>query len=711
MNNLFMYLKVKIKQDAILAIDLAEKSPSIRNFNLANKILTVKLTSEKLKLQKNPDNTSLIQEKIKNYESLFLKLNEIKIEYACEYKFIVVLKSLLTNKKIKNSPQKKIIGNYKNRVGIYRSTNKDVNVNHFINKDLMDFLFENKKINNDKFNSFNIKNVNINDANMCGSQFKECNINESIFADCELTRSHFHSSTIKNSTFNHCNLINTDFLFSNIENVNFINSDLSNATIKVKSANFENSTLDNTKIEFDINNIPLMKNKKTLFETISSINDKYDAIKTSLMSALILKIQRNILYNYNDHDGHDRYNIGLSAEFIIENIFSNQYFCKNEIIKKFVTDILYSKYFDDECSNSIDKLSPDFLSFHLDLIDHYDNDKMKSFMLENNDQFIKLMVLSLYHENQNVRDRARALYDKYLNLKEIKSFVQENDIDCGDRKVDWYDKNSFNYILSNKNKDKKIVINHEDIVNVLFDNNIENNTSWTRFYLYINNDCQGINNIDYYELFNGFKILETSTIPDFVIFKNSYNKMANKIESNKWLSLFKSSGFYEQFHSVLIGMKPLSNEKLINIQEQEKLSEVFKPFLNALDGNIKKSSLTIEHYQKLCELFDITLENNALKSQYLLSLSTLIVKYSSSSVFGTDSDSPEILRMYAYALMSKANELNPKLMEKNFKEWSDRLLGMNEMFQCTDVLFSIMSDYGKEHFKDIFYKIIPLHWR
>ncbi|MCF1868869.1 hypothetical protein, partial [Klebsiella pneumoniae] len=76
MNNLFMYLKVKIKKDAILAVDLAEKSPSIRNFNLANKILTVKLTSEELKLKKNPNDISLIQKKIKNYESLFFKLNE-----------------------------------------------------------------------------------------------------------------------------------------------------------------------------------------------------------------------------------------------------------------------------------------------------------------------------------------------------------------------------------------------------------------------------------------------------------------------------------------------------------------------------------------------------------------------------------------------------------------------------------------------------------
>ncbi|WP_423140547.1 hypothetical protein [Proteus terrae] len=100
-----------------------------------------------------------------------------------------------------------------------------------------------------------------------------------------------------------------------------------------------------------------------------------------------------------------------------------------------------------------------------------------------------------------------------------------------------------------------------------------------------------------------------------------------------------------------------------------------------------------------------------MKSQYLLSLSILIIKYSSESVFGMELNSPEILRRYAYALMNKANELNPKLMGGNFDKWGNKLLGINKAFQCTDMLFSVMSDYGKKHFKNIFYKILPLHWR
>lgn len=697
MNNFFMYLKVRIKKDATLAIDLAEKSPSIRNFNLANKILAIKLTSEKLKLNKESNDTFLIKKKIKNYEFLSLRLNEIKNEYIGKDKCIVELRKSLIMKKTEDRQKEKFIEYCKNRRVIYDLSKKDTNINYFINKKLMSLLIDNKKLNNGDFYNCDLKDNNISDADICDSRFENCNLNEFEFTKCKLNQACFSGSKIKNTTFNKCDLTNANFLLSNIENVNFINSDLSSAKIKVKSASFENSTLDNAKIEFDIDNIISIENKNSLFETIRSIDDKYHEIKTSLMSALISKIKDN--------------NIGLSMKYLLENIFSNKYFCQDKIIKNFITDILYASDFNEEYSNSFDKLPPDFLSFHLDLIDNYDNNKLKSFMLKNNNNFIKLMVLSLYHENQNVRDKSRALYDKYLDLEEIKSFVEKNGIDCGDRVVDWYDKSSFNYILINRDKDKKIIINHEDIVNILFNDNVENNTSWNKFYLYIGNKCQISNNINYYKLFMGHKLLDDYKIPDFVIFKNNYEKSINIIESNKWLSLFESSDFYKRFHSVLIGMAPLSNENFINIKQQENLAETFRPFLNVSDDNIKKNSLNIEHYQKLCEVFDITLANNELKSQYLLSLSALIVKYSSSSVFGTASDSPEILRKYAYALMNKANELNPKLMGEYFDEWSDKLLGLNNRFECTDTLFSKMNDYGKKHFQNIFYKIIPLHWR
>ncbi len=175
MNNLFTYLTVKIKQDAVLSVELAEKSPSIRNFNLANKILTIKLTNEELKLQKNSKDISLIQEKIENYESLFLKLNKVKRKYAYEDKCIIELKKSLTMKKTEEREKEKIIEDYKNREVNYGFINK--NINNFINENLVGFLFGNKKVNNGYFHNVDINDDVISDVDIYNSRFHDCNIN------------------------------------------------------------------------------------------------------------------------------------------------------------------------------------------------------------------------------------------------------------------------------------------------------------------------------------------------------------------------------------------------------------------------------------------------------------------------------------------------------------------------------------------------------
>ncbi|MEY1229975.1 pentapeptide repeat-containing protein [Proteus terrae] len=706
MNNLFTYLKVKITQNAVLSVELAEKSPSIRNFSLADKILTIKLTNEGLKLQKNSKDISFIQEKIEKYESLFLKLNEVKRRYAYKDKCIIELNKSLVMNQIEKKQKEKIIEDYKNRGVSYNFMNKDIN--NFINENLVDFLFVNNKVHNGYFHKCDINDGIISGLDVYNSRFHDCNISKFTFKDCNLIKSDFYFSTINNSTFNHCDLTNANLECANIENVSFIDSNLSGAKIKVKTANFENAKLDNASIEFDMSFLKSIKNKNSLFETISSlfktissIDEKYTEIKTSLMKDLLLKINNIISSEYN--------NVEISLNLILDNIFSNKYFCKDDVIKKFITEILYTSYFNNEYSNYIDKLSPGFLSFHLDMID---NNKLISFMLNKNNHFIKLMVLSLYHENTNIKDRARALYNKYLNLKEIQPFTKTDFFGCGDKVVDWSDKSNCNYILIGSNK--KIIIDHENIVNMLFNNNLENNSSWNKFYLYIEDKLQIYSEINYKELFSSLELFPRygiKSLPNFLIFEDSYKKITNQIESNKWLSLIKLSNFYYQFHCALIGIPPSSNANLIVFERQEDLAETFMPFLSISDNEIKKNSLNIEHYQKLCEVFNITSADNKLKSQYLLSLSILIIKYSSESVFGMGLDSPEILRRYAYALMNKANELNPKLMGGNFDKWGNKLLGINKAFQCTDMLFSVMSDYGKKHFKNIFYKILPLHWR
>lgn len=109
-------------------------------------------------------------------------------------------------------------------------------------------------------------------------------------------------------------------------------------------------------------------------------------------------------------------------------------------------------------------------------------------------------------------------------------------------------------------------------------------------------------------------------------------------------------------------------------------------------------------------MFNLDLEDEKIKSQTLLSLATVFSRYSSSSVFGKEDESPQVLRDYAYALMSKENELNPEITEGNFNDWKDRRFGLNNAFACTAVLSSIMIEYAKYNFNEVISQITPPVW-
>lgn len=102
---------------------------------------------------------------------------------------------------------------------------------------------------------------------------------------------------------------------------------------------------------------------------------------------------------------------------------------------------------------------------------------------------------------------------------------------------------------------------------------------------------------------------------------------------------------------------------------------------------LKNIALKEEHLDNIYTAFNFTSEISTEKAKLLLSLAELFAKYSSSSIFGTDDDSPDALRRYSYALMKAANGLDKTVVpDKNFTAWQNILLGIDEAFSCTSVL-------------------------
>ena len=82
------------------------------------------------------------------------------------------------------------------------------------------------------------------------------------------------------------------------------------------------------------------------------------------------------------------------------------------------------------------------------------------------------------------------------------------------------------------------------------------------------------------------------------------------------------------------------------------------------------------------------------RAAVMLCLSSIFTRYSSSALFGTETESPPAVRLYASALLNEARALNPSLIDNaTATDWQARLLGIENAFTCTAILSSMMNSY------------------
>ncbi|WP_311747930.1 hypothetical protein [Proteus penneri] len=293
--------------------------------------------------------------------------------------------------------------------------------------------------------------------------------------------------------------IKFDFLASNLSNVNFTNENLDGVELNSKTKSF-----NKTESAYLLNG-KLSGNTLNKLNTINTIDDKYKEIKIKLVKQIIESI---------NNSGEVKLE-SFPIDSIIDNITSKKYYLEDGVIKDFAENLLNTKYLKEKVNMYSDKLSSGILSFNLDLISELDNEKVKEYMMKKNGCFIKLMALTVYHDDLAIQEKGRSLYNSYLEIEEIKDFAKEENL-WNNKTVDWSDKKNKNYIIVSG--DKTIVVSHEDLVNMLFPDEIGMNASWSKFSLYIKGKRKLIEQTNYYDLFN----------KDFEMFKDSYNALHKK---------------------------------------------------------------------------------------------------------------------------------------------------------------------------------------
>lgn len=675
MNNIYLYLSSRIAGNSLSAVDLAKNNPTESNFSFATKLLAIKMKITAMKIQKNNGDSLFYKQKESKYKMLFQRLEAIKKnnEYQNEYNYydspgdkfkkmseeicmrIKESKVSSTKRKLENSIN---INKRIEHCNDYRNIHIDAN-------NLRGFYLENRDLSNKKFKvstkDFDIKNVNIDFSNSClkGVDLSDVNIDGAIYKGADLT-----NAKIK--------IVVGEYL-----------TDFSNATLDGATIYFS----DSQSLNYHLNE---ERYKNSPFEIIKTISDKYKEIKVSLIKDIIKKI--NVAEMTNE----------VPIDSIIKNLISMKFCVEDETISKFI-----KKLFEIKCANKQEKdfdfcMEDKYIMTYLNLLsDFYNIQELKDFMLNKNGGFIKLMTLSLYHGNEKIKEKARVLYDRYLELDEVKPFVGKNNFSNGYYRINWRSEEYNNYILVSE--DKAIIINHKNITKMLFNNHMGCDVKWNKYFLYVDGKYKENDYINAEILFNKF----------FKVFKNNYNMSVNKVKFDKFLSLLNLGDYQKQFQSKWMDIPITSQEDFLDTEKYKDISIIFEKLLLIPEDAKEGISLKPEHYEDICKVFELTLLDNKEKSKYLLSLAILFIDFVYEFVFDVyKKEYYQPILNYACALINKANELNIELMGSKYPEWIDAFseYDMEKYSEIKDTLLK-MKKHAKKHFESIYQKIIPLHWQ
>lgn len=161
--------------------------------------------------------------------------------------------------------------------------------------------------------------------------------------------------------------------------------------------------------------------------------------------------------------------------------------------------------------------------------------------------------------------------------------------------------------------------------------------------------------------------------------------------------------------------------KLVSPEHQLRLGELAEPHLEQpmVNASGRHMKVTDAYVAKVLANAPVPCNSKLDQGYYLLCLSAILTKYSSSAQFGTEYDSPEPLRRLAAGLLNAARKrlpLGPKA-SRTFTDLQNRLLGNGNAFTCTAVVHGDMRKLLRQLYetdtawKRIYEASMPATWR
>ncbi|WGL99603.1 pentapeptide repeat-containing protein [Arsenophonus sp. aPb] len=668
--------------------------------NLANaKLVNANLTSANL------TNASLVKANLTNSNLMKANLDQAKMIKA----------NLLTINF--TQAEMKMVDLTEATLARCKMTEANLTQANLTNTTVIETLFTKANLSQAIMINVDLTNANLNKAKMIQADLANAklllaNMNAADLTEANMTGANLFIANLTNANLSKANLAGADLTETNLVGVNLAGANLTGATLNkvnlnnidlhdvilreldINQTNFAGAILNDSltlalPVRWDATDLDIklnhFNNQGSLLTSIDSIDDHYSELKTKLALQLIHSL--------------DQPNINLSSVALpLLDTFSKAPFNKNQQINQFV-DKLITSYLADYALHLLSKLDahPTIINNFLHYFDRHPylmiSDKLNS-------GFIQTILAARTQDiNTNNVGMAHSLYEKYLALPEIQQQLQYDEIKgiFGDYagNADWSDKDAQNYLLLSPTKpDRVFVVAENDLSQMLHSNP---NTKWNNIFLFQDGRCLSPTEYNLSQCYQ----------QEFPLFSHPFTYSLHSTNVNKLIEILDLGNRLKPLFLDALNSHNYTS-KLIDNAAQQELSKIFSPVLDFKKGY----SLQQQHYQKIINLFDLALSTNRTKAEHLFALSTVFTRYSSSAIFGTARNSPLMLRYYAYALMEKAHQLDPTLLGHHiFKDWKNRLLGTENTFTCSALLYDSMTTYAKQQCNETLCKIIPPAWR
>ncbi|EHW2979738.1 TPA: type III secretion system effector HECT-type E3 ubiquitin transferase [Escherichia coli] len=568
------------------------------------------------------------------------------------------------------------------------------------------------------FSDSRFDDADLSGCNLSGASLKNTSFKSSVLEECDLSFSDLTNSTIS-ASFDRAN-----FSGANLNSASFIGSSFKETPPDLKDAQLAGAIIvpgmelrgaileqDNISLSVQNNSISLAcchihipvgsENINSVLDssrvpdtsvmrTINSVDSKYNDEKVRSVEDLIRTLPVDIFDKFNPY-----------ATLSLSNAFSIPPYLESTYVQEWLQNISgryyntmtdwWSKYPPGDMRDG-----PAFKNMNdgafLQAGIYFEKHPEK--MLSCNDVFIQMAAYGMKYEG--AKNQFMELYDKYLQYPNVNKIAQQSDFGRGDGsgKPDWNDfNNAYNWILLSSSDDNlEMMLSLNDMYSML---SPDSSTYWKSFFLFKDGEIQNTNDYTLGKLFS----------QSFPLFSGAYNEACSRVFLPDFFDqIISDISLKQMFIDALESDK--SEIKMVDYTQQQKIGAIWKEHLDGW-------SLAPEHLKTITEKTNIGSLSDTEKAEILFCLGAVFCKYSSSDIFGTEHESPEILRRYANGLLEEAYKLASEIFNKRefYDNVRDRLQGRNNAFSCTAVLADILTSHAKRNFTDIFEQYYPLAWR